>query len=137
MSSSDSCSCWEKYSILTSDSGVSWVRNSCSLTCLFVCVCVCVCVCAQSCPTLYDLLDYNQQAPLSVKFCRQEHRSGLPFPPHGIFLTQGLNVGLNHPALAVRLFTMMPLTNRLGNNGNSDRLYFLGLPNHCSWWLQS
>ena len=20
-----------------------------------------------------------------------------------------------------------------GNNGNSDRLYFLGLPNHCKW----
>ena len=23
-----------------------------------------------------------------------------------------------------------------GNNGNSDRLYFLGLQNHCKWWLQ-
>ena len=23
-----------------------------------------------------------------------------------------------------------------GNNGNSDRLYLLGLPNHCRWWLQ-
>ena len=22
-----------------------------------------------------------------------------------------------------------------GNNGNSDRLYFLGLQNHCRWWL--
>ena len=22
---------------------------------------------------------------------------------------------------------------RWGNNGNSDRLYFLGLPNHCRW----
>ena len=28
------------------------------------------------------------------------------------------------------------MTNRLGNNGNSDRLYFLGLQNHCRWWLQ-
>ena len=26
---------------------------------------------------------------------------------------------------------------RWGNNGNSDRLYFLGLQNHCRWWLQS
>ena len=26
--------------------------------------------------------------------------------------------------------------NRWGNNGNSDRLYFLGLQNHCRWWLQ-
>ena len=23
----------------------------------------------------------------------------------------------------------------MGNNGNSDRLYFLGLQNHCEWWL--
>ena len=23
-----------------------------------------------------------------------------------------------------------------GNNGNSDRLYFLGFQNHCRWWLQ-
>ena len=23
--------------------------------------------------------------------------------------------------------------NRQGNNGNSDRLYFLGLQNHCRW----
>ena len=26
--------------------------------------------------------------------------------------------------------------NRWGNSGNSDRLYFLGLQNHCKWWLQ-
>ena len=26
--------------------------------------------------------------------------------------------------------------NRWGNNGNCDRLYFLGLQNHCWWWLQ-
>ena len=31
------------------------------------------------------------QAPLSVGFSRQEDWSGLPFPPSGIFLTQGLN----------------------------------------------
>ena len=28
------------------------------------------------------------------------------------------------------------MANRWGNNGNSDRLYFLGLQNHCQWWLQ-
>ena len=27
--------------------------------------------------------------------------------------------------------------NRWGNNGNSDRVYFLRLQNHCRWWLQS
>ena len=26
--------------------------------------------------------------------------------------------------------------NRWGNNGNSDRLYFLWIQNHCRWWLQ-
>ena len=25
------------------------------------------------------------------------------------------------------------MTNRWGNNGNSHRLYFLGLQNHCRW----
>ena len=28
------------------------------------------------------------------------------------------------------------MANRWGNNGNSDRPYFLGLQNHCRWWLQ-
>ena len=28
------------------------------------------------------------------------------------------------------------MANRWGNNGNSDRLYFLGLQNHFRWWLQ-
>ena len=28
------------------------------------------------------------------------------------------------------------MANRWWNNGNSERLYFLGLPNHCRWWLQ-
>ena len=31
------------------------------------------------------------QAPLFMGFSRQEHWSGLPCPPQGIFLTQGLN----------------------------------------------
>ena len=31
------------------------------------------------------------QSPLSVEFSRQEYWGGLPFPTHGIFLTQGLN----------------------------------------------
>ena len=35
------------------------------------------------------------QAPLSMGFSRQEHWSGLPLPPPGIFLTQGLNLRLS------------------------------------------
>ena len=28
------------------------------------------------------------------------------------------------------------MANRWGNSGNSVRSYFLGLQNHCKWWLQ-
>ena len=28
------------------------------------------------------------------------------------------------------------MVNRWGNTGNSDRLYFGGLQNHCRWWLK-
>ena len=28
------------------------------------------------------------------------------------------------------------VADKWGNNGNSDRLYFGGLQNHCRWWLQ-
>ena len=28
------------------------------------------------------------------------------------------------------------MANRWGNNENSEKLYFLGLQNHCRWWLQ-
>ena len=28
------------------------------------------------------------------------------------------------------------MRNRWGNSGNSVRLYFEGLQNHCRWWLQ-
>ena len=27
------------------------------------------------------------------------------------------------------------MANRRGNNGNSERLYFLGVQNYCRWWL--
>ena len=36
--------------------------------------------------------------------------------------------------MAFSLVTFM--ANRWGNNGNGERLYFLGLQNHCRWWLQ-
>ena len=28
------------------------------------------------------------------------------------------------------------MANRWGNNGNSEKLYFFVLQNHCRWWLQ-
>ena len=38
---------------------------------------------AQECPTLGYPMDCSCQAPLSMGFSRQEHWSGLPFPPPG------------------------------------------------------
>ena len=37
----------------------------------------------QSCPTLYDPMDCNLQAPLSMELSRQECWSGWPFPSPG------------------------------------------------------
>ena len=60
---------------------------------------LCVLV-TQSCPTLCDPMDWSPlsmkpsvQAPLSMKFSRQEYWSGLPFPFPGIFPTRGSNLG--------------------------------------------
>ena len=36
----------------------------------------------------------DRQSPLSMGFSRQEYWIGLPFPPSGIFLTQGSNTSL-------------------------------------------
>ena len=38
---------------------------------------------AQLCPTLCDPMDCSCQAPLSMKFSRQEYWNGLPFPSPG------------------------------------------------------
>ena len=45
-----------------------------------------MCMCAKSlrsCPTLSTLWTVAHQTPLSMGFSRQEHWSGLPFPPPG------------------------------------------------------
>ena len=52
-------------------------------------VCVCVSVNCSGVSDSVTLCIIACQAPLSVGFSRQEHWSGLPFPPPGIFPTQG------------------------------------------------
>ena len=60
------------------------------------CVCVCVCVYAR---TLSHVLLFvtpwtvDCQAPLSMEFYRQEHWSGLPFPPPGDLPNLGIEPG--------------------------------------------
>ena len=52
---------------------------------------------AQLCPTLCDPMDCSPPGSSGHPgFSRQEHWSGLPCPPPGIFPTQGLNPGLPH-----------------------------------------
>ena len=68
---------------------------------------VCVCVHAQSSPTLCDLMDC--QAPLSLKFSRQEYWSRFPFPPPGDLPDPGIEpVYFVSPALAGGFFTTGP-----------------------------
>ena len=45
-------------------------------------------------------------------------------------------VGLKLNIQKTNIMASGPMANRWGNSGNSDRLYFGGLQNHCRWWLQ-
>ena len=56
------------------------------------------------------------QAPLSVGFSRQEHWSGLPFPPPGDLPIPGIKtMSLVSPALAGRFFTTSATWTLLGS----------------------
>ena len=44
--------------------------------------------------------------------------------------------GLKRNTQKTKIWSHHFMANRWGNNQNSDRLYFLGLQNHCRWWLQ-
>ena len=47
----------------------------------------------------------------------------------------GLKLNIQKPKMMVSgLITTREIY--WGKNGNSNRLYFLGLQNHCRWWLQ-
>ena len=76
-------------------------------------VCVCVCVCVLSCLVRVQLFaapwTIAHQAPLSMRFSRQEYGSGLPFPSPGDLPDPGMEtVSLAAPALAGELFTTKP-----------------------------
>ena len=49
---------------------------------------------------------------------------------------ESINVGLKLSIQKTKIMASGPITsmaNRWGNIGNSDRLYFKGLQNHCRW----
>ena len=43
---------------------------------------------------------------------------------------------LNIQKLITGIWSHHFMANRWENSGNSDRLHFWGLQNHCRWWLQ-
>ena len=52
---------------------------------------------------------------------------------------ESAKVGLKLNIQKTKIMASGPVTSwqiRWGNNRNSDRFYFLGLQNHCRWWLQ-
>ena len=53
-------------------------------------VCMCVCMCALLCPTLCNSVTVALQAPLSMRFFRQEYWSCLPFLTPGDLSYQGI-----------------------------------------------
>ena len=48
---------------------------------------------------------------------------------------KSVKAGLKLNSQKTKIMASSPhfMANRWGNNGNSDRLYFLGLQNHCKW----
>ena len=73
-------------------------------------VVLCVCSFAQSCPTLCGPKGiFVCQAPLSMRFSRQEYWSGLPFSPPGGLLDARIEfVSLTSPDLAGGFFSNAP-----------------------------
>ena len=45
-------------------------------------------------------------------------------------------VGLKLNIHKTKVMASCPITSRQIDGGESDRLYFGGLQNHCRWWLQ-
>ena len=119
----------------------------------------------QSCPNLFVTpWTVAHQAPLSVGFSRQEYWSELPCSPPGDLPNLGieprsptwqadslsseppgrmkeesekasLKFNLKKPR-SWHLITYI-MANKRGKSGSSEKFYFLGLQNHCWWWLQT
>ena len=67
------------------------------------------CLRASACSVVSPQAQRNLQAPLSMKFSRQEHWSGLPFPPPGALPNPGIKpMSLASPSLAGGFFTIEP-----------------------------
>ena len=88
----------------------------CVCVCARACVCVCVCVRAHACACMCSVVSdfvipwaVARKPPLSMEFSRQEHWSGLSFPPPGNLPYLGIKPAtLVFPALTGRFSTTAP-----------------------------
>ena len=107
---------------------------------------------------LYDWLVWPPCSPGTLESLLQHHSSKASFLQCSAFfmvqlshpyMTTGKTIVLIRWTFASKvislLFNMLSrfviwshyfMANRWGDSGNSDRLYFWGLQNHCRWWLQ-
>ena len=94
----------EKYTIpllILSDRDILWNKNK------YFFVCVHVCSCSVVSNSFVTTVDYiASQAPLSMRFSRQEYWSGLPFPPPRDLPRPGIKPMF--PALAGGFFITVP-----------------------------
>ena len=86
------------------------------------CACVCVCARVLSCVPLFETpWTIAHQAPLSIRFSRQEYGSGFPCCLPGDLLDPGIELmSLMAPALAGRFFTTVP-PGKPGRRGGSSQ----------------
>ena len=97
-----------------------------------------LCSVAQSCLTLCTPWTVASQSPLSMEFSRKEYWSGLPFPPSGIFLTQGSDLHLPnvlHCRQILYCWAIPGKTHSLLNQCWSNLHW--GIPSHRSGWPSS
>jgi len=90
------------------------------------CMCVCVCVCfffflsCRSCLYIFEI-SCLLVASFAIIF---SHSEGCLFT----LLIVSFDVQ--------KLLSLIRSHHFMGNSGNSVRLYFSGIQNHCRWWLQ-
>ena len=82
----------------------------------------------QSYPTLCNTMDYSHQAPVSMRFSRQEYWSALPFPSPRDLPNPGFEpTSFMSPAFAGRFFTT-------GTTLEALFIYFFSFANVTCWW---
>ena len=81
--------------------------------------------------TLKSLLQHHS-SKASILWCSAFFTVQLSNP----YMTTGKTIALTRRTFVGKVMSLL-WGNRWGNSGNSVRLYFSGLQNHCRWWLQS